>query len=145
MGTRHLICVYYKRRFALAQYGQWDGYPQGQGRDIYHWIWKNHGNIIRLKRGLSHVRVLTTEAVRTQFSNALLPASLSRDTGSKIFELVACAKADEPVDVVLELDFVNDGLFCEWAYVLDLDDEVLEVWTGHVANAALLVLLVQRI
>lgn len=34
MGTRHLICVYYKRRFAIAQYGQWDGYPGGQGLTI---------------------------------------------------------------------------------------------------------------
>lgn len=27
-------------------------------------------------------------------------------------------------------DFIKDSLFCEWAYVINLDDEVLEVYKG---------------
>ncbi len=30
MGTRHLIIVYYKGKYRIAQYGQWDGYPSGK-------------------------------------------------------------------------------------------------------------------
>lgn len=33
-----------------------------------------------------------------------------------------------------ELEFLNDGLFCEWVYVLDLDDDVLEVYKGDSLN-----------
>jgi hypothetical protein len=34
MGTRHLICVFYKDRFVVAQYGSCDGYPEGQGATL---------------------------------------------------------------------------------------------------------------
>jgi hypothetical protein len=28
------------------------------------------------------------------------------------------------------IDFIKDSLFCEWGYVINLDDEVLEVYRG---------------
>ena len=31
MGTRHLIAVHADGQYKIAQYGQWDGYPSGQG------------------------------------------------------------------------------------------------------------------
>jgi len=31
MGTRHLICAKINNEYKLSQYGQWDGYPSGQG------------------------------------------------------------------------------------------------------------------
>jgi hypothetical protein len=31
MGTRHLIAAKIDGVYKLAQYGQWDGYPDGQG------------------------------------------------------------------------------------------------------------------
>jgi len=27
-------------------------------------------------------------------------------------------------------DFIKDSLFCEWGYIINLDDNVLEVWRG---------------
>lgn len=30
MGTRHLILVFYKGAYRIAQYGQWDGYPSSE-------------------------------------------------------------------------------------------------------------------
>ncbi len=32
--------------------------------------------------------------------------------------------------VALNLEFANDSLFCEWAYVVDLDGEAFEVFAG---------------
>ena len=31
MGTRNLTAVYIDGEYKVAQYGQWDGYPEGQG------------------------------------------------------------------------------------------------------------------
>lgn len=31
MGTRNLTAVYLDGQYKVAQYGQWDGYPEGQG------------------------------------------------------------------------------------------------------------------
>lgn len=31
MGTRNLTCVVLDGEFKVAQYGQWDGYPEGSG------------------------------------------------------------------------------------------------------------------
>ena len=34
MGTRHLVAVIHKDEYKVAQYGQWDGYPSGQGDTV---------------------------------------------------------------------------------------------------------------
>lgn len=34
MGTRHLIAVQIDGKYPVAQYGQWDGYPDGQGLKV---------------------------------------------------------------------------------------------------------------
>ena len=34
MGTRHLICAISDDEYRIAQYGQWDEYPEGQGAAI---------------------------------------------------------------------------------------------------------------
>ena len=31
MGTRNLTAVFMDGEYKVAQYGQWDGYPEGQG------------------------------------------------------------------------------------------------------------------
>lgn len=28
------------------------------------------------------------------------------------------------------IDFINDSLFCEWAYFYDIDNKVFEIWQG---------------
>lgn len=38
MGTRHIIKIIVDGKTKISQYGQWDGYPTGQGDDIAKYI-----------------------------------------------------------------------------------------------------------
>ena len=38
MGTRHLICVKLDGEYKIAQYGQWDGYPEGAGLEVLRFL-----------------------------------------------------------------------------------------------------------
>ena len=62
MCTPSLIYVFYNGRFVVAQCSQWDGYPEGQGMDILHFL-LNSDNIERLKNGLQHIITLSAEMV----------------------------------------------------------------------------------
>ncbi|KFY04963.1 hypothetical protein O988_00373 [Pseudogymnoascus sp. VKM F-3808] len=146
---------YITKAFVLAQYGQRDGYPDGQGFTILVFL-QTPLNIERLKAGLAHIYIATEEelgsihakldkAERTDRQAAeeagnVMAASyfprgdalariypLSRDTGAKILEIVAQATAEKRVPVELDEEFVHDILSCEWAYVVDIDAELLEV------------------
>ena len=38
MGTRFLTAVFADGQYRVAQYGQWDGYPEGAGVNILHFL-----------------------------------------------------------------------------------------------------------
>ena len=48
MGTRHMIAVVSDDKYRVAQYGQWDGYPSGQGVGVLGFL--TNGNLEALKR-----------------------------------------------------------------------------------------------
>jgi hypothetical protein len=88
------------------------------------------GKIQALKEGLKYIKVLTDDDLE-HFDHREIAASLSRNTGADILDLISDVNVNDPVIVSLQLDFVKDELYCEWAYVVDLDDEVLEVYKGN--------------
>jgi hypothetical protein len=51
---------------------------------------------------------------------------ISRDTGAGILRIIA--DAAEPVPILKQIEFLKEG-FCKWAYIVDLDTEVFEVYT----------------
>lgn len=53
---------------------------------------------------------------------------LSRDTGAEILEIVA--NAEREIALTDEHEFIKDSLFCEWAYVIDLDVKQLRVYAN---------------
>lgn len=142
MGTRHLIAVVLDGEFKVAQYGQWDGYPGGQGIDILAFLrtanfdafttnlralrWATEEDFDRINKDLElgDTGWMTMEQA-DRFSSAY-PA-LSRDAGSKVLGLIA----DGGVEFLKDSrTFALDSLFCEWGYVIDLDNKVLEVYEG---------------
>lgn len=147
MGTRNLTCVVVDNIIKVAQYGQWDGNPEGQGTTIYEFLQECDLTDFRNK-----VRTLTeitpknikdawikcgaepdAEWVSTEVAEKMkeIYPHLSRDIGAEILSIIA---NDQAKEVKLSTDFAADSLFCEWAYVLDLDNNVLEVYKGFQHN-----------
>jgi hypothetical protein len=137
MGTRHLVAVQLDGEFKVAQYGQWDGYPEGQGKEVLRFLrsrmFRGNGRSA-FEEKLRAAKFLTEEEnsemnldVRSSGFFALHP-EWSRDTGAKILSRVA--EAEPGIRLVNASDFAGDSLFCEWAYVIDLDKDMLEVYRG---------------
>lgn len=147
MGTRNLTCVVADGEYKVAQYCQWDGYPSGQGLEILNFLTKN--NVTKNENFKSNVRncqEITPEIhkqylvecgadpdsewigmdVSKRFKEAY--PQLHRDTGAGILDLIK--QSDKSLMVSSYLDFAADSLFCEWAYVVDLDKNTFEVFKG---------------
>ncbi|KAL1616655.1 hypothetical protein SLS54_008222 [Diplodia seriata] len=142
MGTRHLILVYYRGQYHIAQYGQYDGYPSGAGLIILRFV-SSPANVAKLKSVLADAdRTLYTptgaqvdawnfEMAKDAFNPeavAICP-SVNIRTGAKILDIVAEATPEKPVPIVKEMEFLADSLYCEFAYVVDLDADALEVYS----------------
>ena len=148
MGTRHLTMVVLDGQTRVAQYGQWDGYPEGQGKKVLGFLANMDRQLFEQKVRAS--RFITDEeyneawkkagatgewATQEQVDkfNAQFPA-LSRDHGAEILQFI-CVNND---GVVLKdsSSFGLESLFCEWAYVIDLDKNVLEFYRGFNTDPA---------
>lgn len=127
MGTRHLIVVTSKNKVKVAQYGQFDGYPSGQGADILNFILSV--DLSEFKNKVDSLSFYTEKEV-----DKLDPEKnpeISRTTSSEILNLIYDGKVTK---VYNNETFAADGLFCEYCYVLDLDTYKLEVYTGSKIN-----------
>jgi hypothetical protein len=60
MGTNSLICIFRGGQFVVAQYTQFDGYPEHQGAEILAFI-SNLANISSLKDGLDNYTYTPSE------------------------------------------------------------------------------------
>lgn len=148
MGTRHLIAVVCDGAYRIAQYGQWDGYPNGQGSDVLEFL--RSVDVGEFRKRVRATRFTTDEERQAKW-NAYLAAhhpkvdpqdqwvaldvsegfggqypALSRDTGANILHLVLNGETE----LRDSLEFAADSLFCEWAYVIDLDANTFEVFKG---------------
>jgi hypothetical protein len=123
MGTRHLVCVYHKGRFVIAEYGHWDGYPSATGVQILKFLTPT--NIDKLRKGLQFIKVYDG------YDEYDKPEALVGMLGANILDEVAKASdSSTVVEVGMNLEFASNSLFCEWVYVVDLDSQVLEVYQG---------------
>lgn len=164
MGTRHLIMVISKKQTKVAQYGQWDGYPSGQGKSILSFL--QNADLKEFEKKVDNLRFMNDEDKKEY--DAFLKSIgcengwmtmeqsskfqekyffLSRDCGSDILGLIMDKPVvkenykgageyvntvyNQPVSFLTDSsEFAADSLFCEWAYVIDLDKKTFEVFKG---------------
>jgi hypothetical protein len=146
MGTRNLTMVISNGETKVAQYGQWDGYPEGQGATALKFLTNN--DLVKFKHKLNSV-FFVNDRKQKEIDSWLLSMGcengwmngeqadkykskyplLSRDNGADILQMIM--ESEEEINWVTDSsEFAGDSLFCEWAYVVDLDKNVFEVYQG---------------
>lgn len=134
MGTRNLTMVINKEGITkIGQYGQWDGYPGGQGRTALEFLRNTDLNEFQNKLNRCHfcndLEIQSIE-IELETNNELFITKynhLSRDCGANI--LYKVNESDG-------LGLVNQSKFgfnssCEWAYVIDFSKNTFEIYKGY--------------
>ena len=132
MGTRGLTKVIDANGITkVAQYGQWDHYPAGQGVTILNFLTRDPYAVGELEQSLDKcffVDDVEREKIYADYNtkypdsthmkkfSCMLP-SLSRDTGGDILNVVRWSAGNVPL--VDESEFENDDLFCEGVYTIN--------------------------
>jgi hypothetical protein len=125
MGTRGLTKVIYKNQVIVAQYGQWDHYPEGQGVTLFN-ILKDPANVENFIKKIPQIYYPSDEQLDVIYKSVTWDntdeqvPTLTRNTGGEIFEVIADWD-DSPIPLVRDLDFEKDELFCEGLYTINLD------------------------
>lgn len=105
MGTRHLVAAVIDDAFKIAQYGQFDGDPAGQGAAIYDFI--RNRDIDSFKPKLRQLRWMNDEDARTVAAKpdwlSVYP-QFARDAGACVLDLVM----DSPEPLLIDRLF-HDG------------------------------------
>ena len=147
MGTRNLSLLKSEGKIVIAQYGQWDGYPSGQGATILDFC-KNKSNLNKLKACLVDIRNLdelmefvkafnyqTTSVQGRYYFDKLC----HRDIGGEIFEnIISLDRACLPPEMngniyvqhysdLAETKNYSD-VWIEYAYLINLDTNELECY-----------------
>jgi hypothetical protein len=132
MGTRSLTIVKYKSKKCIAQYGQHDGYPGYSLQFILDFL-ADKSKLSKLKDRLDnrYVELIKRDRVdREKMEGKYLNSTL----GCDILDVVISDYVDGLHKGRLRLEdnerFGEDSLFCEWAYVINLDQMMVHVYKG---------------
>jgi hypothetical protein len=117
MGTRHYQTVITKEGDAkVKQYGQWDGYPSGQGIDILTYL--RNGNLDKYQKNLAKLKQVNKKQIKIVNADPQWDKNypyLSRDCGSRIHQLIE----DGQVLFVGLMEADEANRWCEGFYTID--------------------------
>jgi len=118
MGTRHRQAVINKTgELKIQQYGQWDGYPSGQGVNILEYL--RRGDLEKYQEELDKIPVITEDQIKEVNKDLKWEENypyLSRDCGFKIHQMIQ----DGNVKFVAHADEDEAREYCEGFYTIDL-------------------------
>lgn len=139
MGTRNLTIVQKNGEYKVAQYGQWDGMPNGNGLKVLGFA-RNLSNLpfrnefdekvaaasYFTKNEIEDVYQKIREGTILDIENEY--PQLCRNMGAGVLEFVCTSSLG--VKLGNDINFAADSLFCEWAWVIDLDNNTFEGYKG---------------
>jgi hypothetical protein len=146
MGTRHLTVVVVDGDVKVAQYGQWDGYPTGQGATVLDFLLNKGGLGTSFIEKVKKCSWISEQKLKDLWvSCGADPDSewvgmeisdlfgyrypwLSRNTGAEVLNVINYS--ENGLELKNSITFAGDSLFCEWAYVIDYDKRTFEIYKG---------------
>lgn len=152
MGTRNLTIVKVDDEVRVVQYGQWDGYPTGQGETIQEFL--RNVDLPKFKKQVLALKKYTAKdiekawkvagATEEQLKSQFVPMELSkkmtnehpaleRDHGAGILQLIhdgTVTKVQFCSDYDVKTGKVTEGTWCEYWYEINLDDETVSMNGG---------------
>jgi hypothetical protein len=147
MGTRSAVIIFQDQK-AKGYYNQYDGYPSGVGAEVLDEIkkidevengWKQFADKFRNVKLIDENTKPSLEVQEKYkaagFCNLNVSNQSSEDWYCLLRELQGGAYLPAIMSGALEhmvdgSNFVSDSLFCEYAYVIDLDKMVIEFYKG---------------
>lgn len=145
MGTRNLTLVQLDGAIRVAQYCQRDGYPSGQGATVLAFLEKHREDLQEFERKVSKTKSLSQDEITglwktfgaddsgfvsmdisDQFNKAF--PHLHRNCGADVLEIIL--NSPDGLGLSLNTEFAGDSLFCEYAYLINLDTKELEFYSG---------------
>lgn len=134
MGTRGFLGWVIDDKVVLT-YCQYDSYPDGVGMNLLRVL--RGINIATLKDELSVIRLVNqedepTKEDRRQFAHLTQNVSTGKDWYSVLRDLQGHLDRmiENGIASTCEDEWPHSSVFCEWGYLVDLDNGVLEVYKG---------------
>jgi hypothetical protein len=150
MGTRGVTMVIQEEKAKIAQYGQWDHYPSGQGLTaleiLRNTIMKSKESFEDFKEKVSKVETITQHSFDEKLEEVGIDSKkqfitfeesdrfkekypyLHRDCGAEVLKYIADGSAKE---LQHSFNYAQTGFDCEWCYAVNLDKETFEVYDGN--------------
>ncbi|MGD9381201.1 MAG: hypothetical protein PVI03_02040 [Candidatus Thorarchaeota archaeon] len=139
MGTRGLIGFRLDGK-DYTTYNHFDSYPTGVGADILAELkkvkdWKKVKGFVKAIRLVTDDNPPSPEDIRRfkKWHEGKVSTGQLTEWYSLLRELQGTLEPylKGEVDVMINSsEFIRDSLFCEWAYIVNLDTGFLEVWMG---------------
>lgn len=137
MGTRGAY-GFYKNGVDKVTYNHFDSYPTGLGTDVATFVEKT--SIEEMNKIFNRIILVNGNEIPTEEqiteNEKYLNDGVSKQTEEDWYCLLRNAQGDLFVYkdgakyMIDSKNFLKDSLFCEWAYVINLDTNKLEVYRG---------------
>jgi hypothetical protein len=144
MSTRGLYGVR-KNGVDKCTYNHFDSYPSGLGSDVVRFCANN--SVEELNKFFDNIVLVLEDSIPTESQikecqkAGYVDLSVSsqsnddwycllRNLQGNFKEYQKCIDSNSKIYMTDSIDFIQDSLFCEYAYIINLDDEVLEFYEG---------------
>lgn len=134
MGTRGLMAFAHDGQIK-GTYNHYDSYPSGLGRDVV--TWARNADFTEAIAKFARLQAINEDEKPTDEQRAQLAeyTNTNVSTGDDWYATLREAQGDpgKTLDAGFYseyTEFALDSLFCEWAYVVDLDNRTVEIYRG---------------